>query len=102
MLKGYDSNLEEIEANRDDSYEDIISRVVTALHLPKVGQTFALYRPNTAHIPNADLTVNLQKRKWTLGNYLLVLKKSPSQIKFGVGFSDSGDNQPVLIYLLIL
>ena len=45
-----------------------------------------LYKPSTACIPYMDLTVKSVKRKWTSGNYLLAIKKAPSQIKFGVGY----------------
>ena len=89
VLKGYGSNLVEIEASRDDSYNTLLSRAAEALQI-KSGRKDALrlYKPSTACIPDMDLTVKFVKRKWTLGNYLLAVKKAPSQIKFGVGYAE--------------
>ena len=86
VLKGYRSNLIEIEASRDDLYDTILSRATEALHIEPERRKIYLYKPSTACIPNMDLTVKSVKKKWTLGNYLLAVKKVPSQIKFGVGY----------------
>lgn len=101
MIKGYDSNLEEIEANREDCYDQIVARAVKALNIPQRGRTFSLFKPTSAHIPNTDLPVKSTKRKWTLRNYLLMIKKSPSQVKFGVGYSECEQSETVCILLLI-
>ena len=39
-----------------------------------------------AVIQNEDITIHGEQRDWTLGNYLALLKKSPSAVKIGVGY----------------
>ena len=72
VIKGYDSNLEEVEASREDSYDDILLNAAAILDIPLSIEKLSLYRPNCAHTPNRELTVNSLKKKWTLGNYLMV------------------------------
>lgn len=86
MQKGYGSNLIEIEASRDDSYNNIISHASKVLRIRLDGKKLCLFKPSTACVPNMELTVKSCKKKWTLGNYLLAEKKVPSQVKFGVGY----------------
>ena len=77
----------EIEAQRSDSYCDIIERASKVLNLPtSPGKQLALFKYNGVAIVDSDLTVKGEKKKWTLGSYLLACKKSPSQVKFGVGY----------------
>lgn len=77
----------EIEAQRSDSYHDLAQRASNALIVHLVpGQTVAVYKYSGVEIAENYLTVKGQKKKWTLGNYLLACKKSPSQMKFGIGF----------------
>ena len=62
---------------------------------PKEGKSATLFKFNGARILNADLIINGTKKKWTLGNYLLMLKKSANNIKMGIGYvpSDNLDHQ---------
>ena len=82
----------EIEAQRSDSYCDIIERASKVLNLPtSPGKSIALFKYNGVAIVDSDLTVKGEKKKWTLGSYLLACKKSPSQVKFGVGYVSDPD-----------
>ena len=94
VLKGYGSNLIEMEASRDDSYETL-SRAADALHIGSTRTKMCLYKPSTVCIGNMELTVKSVKKKWTLGNYLLAVKKSPAQIKFGVGYLQGEEGEDV-------
>ena len=85
VMKGNGSQLLEIAASRDDEYDRLLCRATKALGMKTEGKRFGLFKPNTAKVPNAKLSVKSCERKWTLGNYLLAVKKAPSQIKFGVG-----------------
>ena len=69
-MKGVGSELVEIEADRNDSYSELVDRAVEALKLPD-GKNFTLYKYNTARIPDTDLNVKGSRKKWSLGNYLL-------------------------------
>jgi len=40
---------------------------------------------NRARILDEKLTVNRTERTWTLGNYLQVVKKAPSNVMLGIG-----------------
>ena len=76
----------EIEAQRGDSYRDIIECASKVLNLPRIpGKPLALFKYNGVTIVDSDLTVKGEKKKWTLGSYLLACKKSLSQVKFGIG-----------------
>ena len=81
----------EIEARRSDSYCDIIERASKVLNIePMPGKSLSLFKYNAVTIVDSDLTVKGEK-KWTLGSYLLACKKSPSQVKFGVGYVSDPD-----------
>ena len=101
-MKGCDSNIEEIEVNRGYTYEETVLCAATALGIHSDDRAFALYKSNTARIHNAELLVKSKNIKWTVGNYLLHVKKGPSQVKFGVGYEDFSHNdcKDIIIYLL--
>ena len=81
----------EIEAQRSDSYRDIIECASKVLNIqPILGKSLALFKYNGVTIVDSDLTVKGGK-KWTLGSYLLACKKSPSQVKFGIGYVSDPD-----------
>lgn len=84
-MKGTASQLVEIAANREDSYGRLLSRATESLGIQTAGKKFSFFKCNTAQIPDANLSIKSRVRNWTLGNYLLAVKKAPSQIKFGVG-----------------
>ena len=44
-----------------------------------------LFKMNGARILNEDIEVSGKIRHWTVGNYLQLLKKAPSNVKLGVG-----------------
>ena len=76
------SPLIEIKAKRTDSYDKFANRITKALQLPcQEGKSLALFKTNGARILNSH-------KPWSLGNYLLMLKKGASNIKIGVAFVD--------------
>ena len=103
----------EIAVERGASYQSLVEKAASAtkLQLPAagdVGETVVLklFKMNGAIICSDDIQgTGGFKRPWSLGNYLqLLLKKSPSRVKIGVGMvtekepqSDSSDLSEVSI-----
>lgn len=63
------------------------------------GTDLSLFKINGTRVVNKSVTVKGNKKPWTIGNYLLLMKKSPSAVKIGVGYvfqsklsSSSDDN----------
>jgi len=91
-VKGQGCPVVEIEAQRTDSYRGAAERAANILKIhPVPGKSFALYKYSGIAISD-DLTVRDEKKKWTLGTYLLACKKSPSQIKLGIGYLSDDDH----------
>ena len=90
--------LEMNQAKRSDDYATFAVKAASALSLeipPK--SVLRIFKVSGgAVIQNEDITIHGEQRNWTLGNYLALLKKSPSAVKIGVGYihdetqSDSG------------
>lgn len=93
-MKGQGCPVVEIEAQRTDSYRGEAERATNILKIhPVPGKSFMLYKYSGVAISDNDLTVKGEKKKLTLGTYLLACKKSPSQIKLGIGYlSDDEDH----------
>ena len=70
-MKGYDSDILEIQVNRGYSYEETVLSVATALGIHSSDRAFALYKSNTARIPNAELLVKSKHRKWAVGQHVI-------------------------------
>ena len=80
------SHFMEIQANRSNSYSDVIDLVRHEFVIqPSEGKKIILFQHTGAVMSDAPVTIKGTKRKWSLGAYLLACKKSPSQIKFGIG-----------------
>lgn len=97
----------EIEAFRNDSYRDFVKRAAQRTQTI-INKTLALFKLNGARVLDKEVTVKGKIKPWTLGNYLLLLKKSPYNIKMGVGYimdaqsstdSDSQDSSKVHNYV---
>ena len=46
----------------------------------------SLFKVNGARILDEPITLKGKAKRWTLGNYLLLLKKAPSNVKLGIGY----------------
>ena len=105
----------ELEAKRSDSYLAFARKAAKICRLADEPELdLCLFKLNGARILNEPVTVRGRNtstvRPWTLGNYLLLMKKSPSHCKIGVAYAQplhisSGDSVsisfiPDLIMLL--
>ena len=50
------------------------------------GKVLSLFKMNGARLLDENVTVKGNQKPWTLGNYLLLMRKSPSNVKLGVGY----------------
>ena len=80
----------EIEACKGDKYVTFAKRASIKCRLNhQEGKELALFKLNGARILDEDVTIKGRLKPWTLGNYLLLMKKSPSSVKLGVGYFTS-------------
>lgn len=85
----------EMGAYRRDSYSVIANRAAKKCHLNYCkGKILSLFKLNGARILDEDININGKVKLWTMGNYILLMKKSPCNIKLGVGYvlSESSSN----------
>lgn len=80
----------EVEAARSDDYMTFAWKAADCCQLGgnSLGTGLSLFKMNGARILNRVVTVKGNKKPWTLGNYLLMMKKSPASVKIGVGYVD--------------
>lgn len=83
----------EVQLARDDTYLAVVAMAAGALKLKDLG-ALSLFRQNGTVILNGSLTVKGARKPWTIGNYLLAIKKSAHQIKLGVGHSTEDPDSP--------
>ena len=77
----------EMEAKKSDSYTIFAKRAAKKCRLGEAeGKILSLFKLNGARVLNECVTVKGKLKPWTLGNYLLLMKKSPSSVKLGVGY----------------
>ena len=90
----------EIQASRRDSYVSLLKNASRALNIQSSSDldeqstqsdSLSLFKRNGTVIPNRSLIIKGQKRPWTVGNYLLAVKKAPSQVKLSIGYVISPD-----------
>ena len=80
----------QIEACKGDKYVTFAKRASIKCRLNhQEGKELALFKLNGARILDEDVTIKGRLKPWTLGNYLLLMKKSPSSVKLGVGYFTS-------------
>lgn len=81
------SSYVEVPAARSDPYLSFAKKAAKLLKVqPKKGEELKLFKLNGALIVDETIDVGELSKDWTIGNYLSILaKKSPSQIKIGVG-----------------
>ena len=96
----------EMEAKRSDSYLVFARKAAKTCRL---ADEPGLVQLNGARILDESITVRGRStstvRPWTLGNYLLLMKKSPSLCKIGVAYAqplhDNSDDSVSILLLLI-
>ena len=78
----------EIEAQRSDIYNVFAEKAAIALHMsPLPMAKLTLFKVNNgAAISSEPVSIKGKKKPWTLGNYLLLLKKNPVNVKIGCGY----------------
>lgn len=80
------SGFVEVEVSKADNYEIVIGKIADCLEINVQDDEYlALFKLNGTRILNKELTINKIKRPWLIGNYLSFIKKSASQVKFGIG-----------------
>ena len=87
-----DSNYFEIEALKDDDYDAFVQRAGEACMVSvKEGKVLTLFKMNGAVIRDVPMLLKgyRSERPWTIGNYLLLMKRSATQAKIGVGLMDA-------------
>ena len=80
--------IEITDAQRSDDYISFAIKAANALDLlPLPSSYLCLFKAaGGAVIANKEIMVNKKLRPWSLGNYLSLLKKSPSNVKIGVAY----------------
>lgn len=78
----------EITNARSESYYTFAEKAAAALNLkPLPCSSLCLFKPKgVLKISSDDLVINDIPRPWTLGKYLLLIKKGPSNILVGVAY----------------
>lgn len=81
------SPLVEVEAYRTDSYKAFVDKAARKCHLvPRKNKVISLFKLNGARVLDEPITVKNKVKQWTLGNYLLLMRKSPNSVKMGIGY----------------
>ncbi len=75
----------EIEASKSDSNSCLLDTVILKLNSCEPKTKMSFFKLNGTRILNEDLIIDGNKRKWTLGNYLRVIKRSPGRLMLGYG-----------------
>lgn len=86
----------EMSVKRSDCYKTVARRAAKKCHLAYHGsESLSLFKLNGARILNEDVIIGGKTKPWTMGNYILLMKKSPSNIKLGVGrvMHDSSESE---------
>ena len=77
----------EMEALKSDKYTTFAQKAAIKCRLSEEkGKVLSLFKLNGARVLDESVTVKGMLKPWTLGNYLLLMKKSPSSVKLGVGY----------------
>ena len=95
----------ELQVRRSDDYDNLAIKAASALKLRSLPHSsLRLFKVSGgAIILNEDVVVNKIPRAWTLGNYLALIKKSPSSVKIGVAYviSSPGSTYSGIRHLLV-
>ena len=83
----------EVRVGKADGYEMFARKAAHSCRLKKQnGKNICLFKLNGAMILNEPLKIKKKNKPWTIGNYLLLTKKSASTTKLGVGYADNQQN----------
>ncbi len=76
------------QARRNDDYATFAVKAASALHLREepCSQLRLFKVSGGAVIQNEPIPMKEMRNRWTIGNYLKLLKKSPSSVKIGVAY----------------
>jgi len=78
------SSLIELSVVKDDSYKVFVHKATDKLGLTeRKGMKLQLFKLRGARITDEPVTVHSNYRKWTIGNYLCVLRKSADNVTLG-------------------
>lgn len=86
----------EMSVRRSDCYKRVAKRAAKKCQLVYQGsKTLSLFKLNGARILDEEITIGGKVKPWTMGNYILLMKKSPNHIKLGIGcvVPDSSENE---------
>ena len=73
----------EVEASRKDTYKCLLARAMKKCKMVQKRES-SFFKLNGTRILDEPLTVNGKEKGWMLGNYLQVVKKSPSSLMLGI------------------
>lgn len=77
----------EMSVRRSDCYKIVAERAAKKCHLIYQGsRVLSLFKLNGARILDEEITIGGKTKPWTMGSYILLMKKSPNNIKLGVGY----------------
>ena len=78
----------EIEAKRSDTYREFACNAASKCRLKaRRGMVLSLFKLNGARVLDQPVTMKGKAKPWTLGNYLLLMKKGASSVKMGVAYT---------------
>ena len=86
-----DGTYHEVTVSNDATYETVATKAaeVIGLDCSPPDEILCLFRSDGTLIPAEKLVTGFGVVEWTIGRYLKQLKKTPAQVKFGVGIKFS-------------
>lgn len=89
----------EIKAQKSDDYDTFCKKAAKACKLKGKGyKELCLFKMNGAQILNEPIGTSTGKqKKWTIGTYLVAIKRAPANVKIGIGYMKSQSKEEVHI-----
>ncbi|XP_065887583.1 uncharacterized protein [Dysidea avara] len=79
----------EVQTKKTEGYDAFALKAARSCRVSvQRGQKLALFKMNGARILSENVTVKGKEKPWTIGSYLLMIKKSANSLKIGVGCID--------------
>lgn len=86
----------EMSVSRSDPYSIVAKKAAEKCRLNYCkNKVLSLFKLNGVRILNESVNVNGKLKPWTLGSYIQMIKKSPKNVKIGVGYV-ARDATPIL------
>jgi len=83
----------EVHAKKTEKYHTFALKAARSCRLNvKERQKLALFKLNGARILDETISVKGNEKPWTIGNYLLMMKKTASGLKIRVGCVDINED----------